>query len=129
MPGLYGVVVETEFLQAAGSEVFNQDIGTPDQLSKGVGTDRRLQIQRYALFASIHAEEKRTDIPRERCPSAGVVAVGRFFNLDNLGTHIAQQHGAIGARQDPCEIDDADSTKGWHVGGRLYRWLSAGGLL
>ena len=44
-----------------------------------------------------------------RAPAAGVVAAARRLDLDDVGAHVAEHHGAQRARQDARQIDDADA--------------------
>ena len=129
MPPGQRVVIESELRQAAGAKVLDQDVGGGDQLMQPCGARLRLQIERDALLVPVQSEKKRAEPAAMRRPGARIVALGRLFHLDHFGTHVAQHHGAVGPREDPCQVDDTQSGKGWHRVGctpRKTRFRSGG---
>ena len=47
---------------------------------------------------------------------AGIVALSRVFDLDDLRAQVAQHHGADCAGQEAGEVEDAGGVEGFHAG-------------
>ncbi len=104
-----GLEAEAEALHRAGTEVLQHYIGARDEPAQDGLPLRRLEVEGEALLAAINRHEVGGLAPREGRPSARVVSLARLLDLDDLGAHVAQRHGAEGARQHAGEVDDADA--------------------
>ena len=107
-------VVETKLRQAARSKILNQHVGGLDQPAERRGALSRLEIERDALLAAVEREEEAAGAFHQRRPGARVVAVLRFFDLEDLGAHVAQHHRAERSRYHAREIDDPEAAQGSH---------------
>src|SRR6185436_15982352 len=86
---------EPQAIERPRPEVFYEHVGFPREPSKDIGTVRRLQVQREAALVAVHSEEiAALTAGHERCKAARVVARTRFLDLDDVGAHVAEQHGA-----------------------------------
>jgi hypothetical protein len=61
-----------------------------------------LEIQRDAFLAAVQGQEEAAPAVDERTPAARIVAVLRFFDLENLGAHVAEHHRAVRPGNDPA---------------------------
>ena len=84
-----------------------------------------LQIEGDALLVAVDAEEIGAPAADERLPRPGVVAVARVFDLDDLGAHVAEEHGAERTGEDAGEIEDAQPGERQRAGGIGRHELSA----
>src|ERR1700730_15540431 len=73
------------------------------------GAARLAVTDRLVLFAASHADKISGLLPCEgRPPAAGIVAFPRRLDLDDIGAHVPEHHGAEWTREDAREIDDAN---------------------
>ena len=96
-------------------EILDQHIGRLDEPRQGLRAFRRLQIERHALLAAIEREVEAPPAVNVRRPGARVVAVLRLFDLQHLGAHVAQHHGAERTGDDAGEIDHPQSMQWRHA--------------
>ena len=68
-----------------------------------------LGVADNALLAVIDADEIAALAIDEGAVAAGVIAGTGLFHLDDLGAHIAEHHGAVGACQRIGEIQYTDA--------------------
>src|SRR5262249_48366945 len=69
-----------------------------------------LEVQREAALVAVHAHEGRALVaPERRRPGAGIVAASRPLDLDDVGTHVAEDLRAEWSGDVLGEIDDDDS--------------------
>jgi hypothetical protein len=101
------VVAETEPLHRAGPEVLEHHVRRLDQRPEDLLPFRRLQVQREALLVAVHGEEIRGLAARERRPAPRVVALAGLLDLDDLGAHVAEGHGAERPGEHARQVDDA----------------------
>ena len=84
-----------------------------------------LQVEREAALVAVDAEEVRAPaVADERPPRPRIVAGLGFLDLDHVGAHVAEQHRAERAGEDPGEVDDLETGErqgGWHA--RIMRGL------
>ena len=59
---------------------------------------------------------------------AANVAAARRLDLDDLGTHVSQEHGTVRAGDQRCEIDDSQSVQRFHGDAPLERVGVSGAL-
>ncbi len=87
----------------------------------------RLQVQGEALLVAVDGEEVRRLAAHERRPAARVVALAGLLDLDHLGAHVAQRHGAEGPGEHAGEVDDPHAGQRRTGGRPAGRGLRAGG--
>ena len=94
------LVVEAEPGHAAGLHILDEDVGLVRQ-RKGDGPIRGvLQVKGYGALVAIYRQVVGgLTITRWRRPRASVVTF-RAFDLDDVGAHVGQQHGAVRPGQD-----------------------------
>ena len=114
------VVAEAQLRQAARPEVLDQHVRRVDQTAEHVGAGVGLQIDGEALLAAVQAEKEGAPPVPERRPGAGVVALGRLLDLDDLGAHVAEHHRAVGTGEDARQVEHPESGQGGHRIGGLY---------
>jgi hypothetical protein len=102
---------ESEPLERARPEVLDHHVGGAEKLREERPSVGRLEIDRHALLVAIDAEEVRAPAADERAPGSRIVAVPRILDLDHLGTHVAQQHGAEGTGEHAGEVDDLEAAQ------------------
>src|SRR5262249_37842618 len=107
-----GIIAEPETLHRAGPEVLQHDVRLADQLSQDVLAFRSFHVEGEALLAPVHGHEVGRLATDERRPPARVVALGRLLDLDDLGPHVTEEHGAEWAGEDPREVDDTHAGEG-----------------
>jgi hypothetical protein len=67
-----------------------------------------LQIQGHALFVAVHFHEPAGKItpPGNKVP--GVIPLHRFFDLDDVCSHIRKETGTEGSGQQPGHVEYSD---------------------
>src|SRR5581483_3056707 len=85
------VVAEAEILHRTGTEVFDDDIGRRRHPAKHRLAALALQIERHAALVAVQNHERgRFVVDLRRHHAARVVAVGEFFDLDDVGAHVGE---------------------------------------
>ena len=103
-------VRETPLLQRAQLEVINQHVGLCDQVGENLLPRGYRHVERQRTFVTVDAKEiDGVAGEKGRPPGAGVVAGFGRLDLDHIGAHVAEDHGAKGTCQDAGQIDDAQS--------------------
>ncbi|MGY4460118.1 hypothetical protein ACVWYI_004078 [Bradyrhizobium sp. LB13.1] len=106
------LVSEAEALHRAGRKVLDQHVGVRDQPSQHRFAAVGLEVQHDAALVAVHHQEGGrliADLRRHRM--AGVVAIRRFLDLDDVGAHVGQHQGAGRPGHDMGEIDDLEAGK------------------
>ena len=105
--GLQRVVAQAELVHRAGAVVLHHHVGglheVEEQLAAG------LEVERHALLAAVQVHVVRAFAVPERCEVARVVAAAGLLDLDDLGAHVGQHHGAEGAGEHAGQVEDAQS--------------------
>ena len=110
------LIAKPQFLQDAGTKVFNQDIGSLDQFPQHTLAFSRLEIEAQAFLVSIDGQKIRTDSAnKRRSPLPAIVTRRRRLNFNHLGAHICQQHAADRSRQNSGKVDDKKIIQRLHV--------------
>ena len=92
---------EAPFLERAHSEIVDQYVSLFDQTGEDFLSRRHGHVERQRALVAIDAQKIHGLAGEEgRTPSARIVAsIGRL-DLDHLGAHVAQHHGAQRSCQD-----------------------------
>ena len=101
----------------AGTPVVEQDVGHAQHVLEGALGDGVAQVQGHAFLVAIDAEVAGADLGAvgtfdERMVEARLVAPPRSFDLDDLGTHVGQDHGTERAGDDVGGVEDAKAVQG-----------------
>ncbi len=100
-----------QFFHGAGTVVLYQHIGLGQQPIEDGAVGILLQIDGDGFLAAVEGGEIAGDAVDEGTVAAGIVALGRL-DLDDACAQIGQQHGAIGACQDPGQVQDDEAGEG-----------------
>ena len=110
------VIAEAEPPNGARAEVLDHDVGGVNQLPENLAAGVALEIQGKAALVPVDTQVVGADVVDERwSPGARVVPLAWLLDLDHLGAHVAQQHGAVGPGHDPGQIDDTNSVQRLHA--------------
>ena len=97
---------ETEACQNARSKILNQGIGRSNERLQGGAPFGRFEIQNNGALVAVEAGKVPTETIAPFTLRADRVAT-RGFNLDDVGTEIAQNLSKKWARQDSREVHDS----------------------
>jgi len=102
-------VGEPPLLKRTQPEIVDENVGFFDQAGEDSLPRRNRHVERQRTLVAVDAEKiDRLAGHEGRTPLAGIVAsIGRL-DLDDLGAHVAEHHGAEGACQDASQIEHAD---------------------
>jgi hypothetical protein len=76
-----------------------------------------LEVEGEAALAAVDGKKIGAfAVNKRRAPAAGVVALARLLDLDDVGAGIGERLRAMRTGQDPGEVDDLDP------GQRLRQW-------
>ena len=128
-----GGVVEPEPREPADAVVLDQDVGLGQEAAKDAAAGLRLEVEADRALVAVHGQEVGRGLragrlvtdPR-RAPAARRVALRRL-DLDDVRAEVAQDHRAIGPREDRRAIRDADPGEGSQCGVELAAALGRAG--
>jgi hypothetical protein len=103
------LIAEAEPIQHARPEILQQDITSFDQLSKNAFALPALQIQRYTAFVTIISTEM--GAIETTAKTAERIATLRILDLDDVRTHIGQQHASQWRRYHCRDFQNLYSSK------------------
>src|SRR5262245_26962278 len=90
-------ITKAQLLHDTCTEIFDQDIGMPDERREDFFPLRRFQIQCHTFFVTVNTEKVRTFAFDEwRSPPARFVTRFRLLDFDDLCPHVAQLHRTKG---------------------------------
>ena len=103
---------EAPFLQRTDPEIVDQNVRVLDQPSENFLPGRHSHVEREGALVAVDAEKIRgLGADEGRTPMPRIVTVAGGLDLDDVGAHVAQHHGAERAGENTGEIDDADSSE------------------
>ena len=114
-----GIPVETHFLQCARHIIFDQHIGLAQQIPEYVLALVRPEVQGQAALVAVKDHGVERFAFNERCVTAAVLAAARRLNLDDIGSHVAQQHRAVRPGDIARYVQHADAIQ--RAGGGVFR--------
>ena len=100
---------DAETLHDAGAIALDEHVGSLDKAEQQLATRVCLEVQGHAALVAVDGVEQRTLALDERRGPTHVVAGLRLLDLDHVGSHIGEQHRAVGAGQQPRQVEEADS--------------------
>ncbi|MCY1536664.1 hypothetical protein D9M68_721280 [compost metagenome] len=108
-----GIVAETHLFHDAGTVVFDHDVAGGNQLAQDVLALLAVQVQRDRSLVAVVVCEVPAQTILDHALAADRIAFPGCFYLDDFGPHVGQDGGAIRARDDAGQVQDADSGE-WH---------------
>src|SRR5262249_41130994 len=81
-------------------------------LAKDLLPRRWLEVEGQAALVAVHGHEVGRFTAKEGRPAASVVAPSGLLQLDHVGAHVAQHHGAERPGQDAGEVENTDAGQG-----------------
>ena len=101
-------ISQAHALQRAGPKTLDEDVGVPHQGQHNVDGLRRLQVQGQATLVAVKGEKLGAlPVPKGR-PGTGLIPPFWLLDLDDVGAHVAQHHGAEGASQGAGQVHHFD---------------------
>ena len=108
--GLEPGIGEAPFRQGAELEIIDDHVGLLDQAGEHLLAGGHRHVQRHRALVAVGAEEIGGLAGHERrSPAAGIVAAAGRLDLDDVGAHVAEHHGAERAGENAGEIEHADA--------------------
>jgi hypothetical protein len=113
--GFEVVVGKAALAELAAGMVLDEDVRFGEELAKDDAAALRLDVQRDAFLVAVEVDEEAGlvvvgNVVREGAKGAGVVALWRL-DLDDVGAHVRQEAGAVGAGDALGQVDDAQAFK------------------
>src|SRR5450759_3293825 len=102
----------------AGAVAFNEHVGVLRKAQQEVAARRRLEVQGDTALVAVDCVEEDALAVNEGWRPAQVVAPARLLDLDDVGTHVAQEPGAERAWQQAGQVKYANSGQG-HAASRV----------
>ena len=106
------LVPEAELVHRSRPEVLEEHVALARERLKDLASLGRLEVQGDALLVAVDRHEVRRLALDERRPAARVVALAGLLDLDDLGAHVTEHHGAEGTGEDAGEVENADTGEG-----------------
>ena len=107
------LVSEAEAVYCSRPEVFDHDVGVARQPPGGFDSALLLEVQHDAALVAVHSEERRRLAAHERrAHVTGIIAAGRFLDLDYVRAHVCQEHRAKRPGEDLAAVDDLHAFQG-----------------
>ena len=105
-----------EAAHGSRTPVVQQDVGDAEHVLEGALGDRVAEVQGHALLVAVDAEVAGADLGAVGPSTKGIVqarlvAAAGTFDLDDLGSHVGEDHGAEGAGDDVGGVEDAESVE------------------
>ena len=104
-------VADAEFVHRSGPVVLDNDVGALDEFEEHLAP-LAFEVQRYPLLAPVQVHVVGAFVVLERREVARVVTLAGLLDLDDLGAHVGQHHGAEGAGKNPGQVEDAQAAEG-----------------
>ena len=110
--GADGVVVDAEALDDARTEAFDDDVGVLGELEEGFLGARVLEVEADRALVAVEGPVGLRALAHAHLHAAA--GARGFFDDDDVGAEVAEEHGAVGAGGLAGEVEDADSFEGHH---------------
>ena len=117
---IQAVVAQSEAPQGAGTPVVQQDVGLGDHALEGLLAAGVAQVDGHALLVAVQSQVAGADPLAFGAVDEGAVGAAPLshagtLDLDDLGAHVGQDHGAEGAGHDVGDIQHPESVEGkWY---------------
>src|SRR5262249_5948725 len=86
-------------------------VGSAGQLEDETGALGLLEVDRDAALVPVHRRVDGAHAVSTAAELAKVVASPGALDLHHVGAEVAEQSGAVGAGDDPGEVEDVDAVK------------------
>jgi hypothetical protein len=114
------LVADAPFLERAGLEVVDQDVGGLEQAQQHLAPLGLGEVERRHALVAVHADEvRRGAVAERRAPVAHLVALRRL-DLDDVGAVVGEHLRAVGPAEHAGQVDDADAKEAR----RYWEWSS-----
>ena len=100
-------MVEAKTRHDAGSVVLEHDLRGGDEVARPLVVARILEIERDRALVAVHRGEVLAVAVLQRRPLPHGIAAIRVLDLDDVRTHVREQHAAEGARRDAAELHNS----------------------
>src|SRR6185503_10526339 len=108
-------VTESQALRYAGPVILDKHIHLRRQAPHDLDALGRLEVHGEAALAAVHRHEGRAvAVLLRRAQLARRLALARRLDLDHVGAHVGEVHGAERRRHGLREVDHADALQGLH---------------
>ena len=106
------LVADAPFVERAGLEILDQHVGVLEHGHQHLAAAGRGEVEPDRALVAVDADEVGgVAVVERRAPFAHFVA-GRRLDLDDVGTVIGKQLGAVGPAEDAGQVDHAQSRHG-----------------
>jgi len=104
--------IDREFLQYPRRLIDHDYVAPFDNCSERRPPARRRVVESdAALIAVDRHKPERFAVDERRAPGASIVASSRPLDLDDVGTHVAEQHGTVWTRDRARQVKDPDAVE------------------
>ena len=105
---MHRVPAHAQLVHGAGAEIFDQDVGATDHVQGDRPSRVGLQVQADAALVAVEVAEETAG---EAAQAAGVIAMRRRLDLDDVGAKVGQ-HDAAGRPHDGMgKFEDGDAVE------------------
>jgi len=96
------LIVQVQLFHRQGRVILHQDIALPNQLQEYFSPRGGLEVKGNSQLVGVEVEEETAplgvrDIPEKGFPPPCLIAYPGRFDLDNLGSQVGKELGAVGA--------------------------------
>ena len=106
------VVTQVPLLQRARAEVLHHDVGLLDEIEEQLAAARPTQVQRDgSLVAGVHRPEHVVPVDFGLAPGAQRVRCARWLDLDDVGTHVAEQPAGERPGDQGAQLEHPDAVQ------------------
>src|SRR5690606_3257469 len=92
------VVINAQLFHHAGPEILGNDVGLGGELHENLLAARVFHVDAYAFLVAVEHREAIGLAVDLRFEAPRAVALGKILDLDDVGAHVPQHHGAVRAR-------------------------------
>ena len=105
------VIADAQLVHDAGAVVLDDDVGLLDHLEEELLALLGLQVQGDALLAAVDVGIVHAVVVLLRTHGAGVVALARHLDLDDVGAVVGQHHRAVRTGQNAGQVQNGNITQ------------------
>ena len=105
------VIADTQLVHDAGAVVLDDDVSLLDHLEEELFALLRLQVQGDALLAAVDVGIVHAVVVLLRAHGAGVVALARHLDLDDVCAVVGEHHRAVRTGQNAGQVQNGHITQ------------------